>query len=154
MTRILARRSRGEVGQSLIEVLVALSVLVVVLVPALFLVTDSTKVVYNSQFKVTAANLANGQLEIDRNQMVTQPAPTLPTPASPVQKGSEWFSITQVSGPCTPPGHPYGDGVMVTVTWNLQKSTNGTGKLDSGSVQVAGVLTTPVGITLSGTCPL
>src|ERR1035437_426886 len=75
-----ARHEISDAGVSLIEVMVAITVLVIVLVPALLLVTRSTRAVYNNQFKVTAASLASGQLEADRALAVGR---TLPTPASP-----------------------------------------------------------------------
>jgi type II secretory pathway pseudopilin PulG len=154
----LARRSHPENGQSLIEVVAAIAVLIIVLVPALLLVTKSTKTVYNNQYKVTAANLANGQLEMDRNQSVAQQTVTLNPPATPVTVGSESYTVVQVSGWCTPPvvaggswtsyasGSSYSYGVKVTVTW----------KEDQTGVQVAGVLTTPSGMAAAtGTiCPL
>ncbi|MHB1712580.1 MAG: hypothetical protein ACYCV7_14480 [Acidimicrobiales bacterium] len=152
------RRAISEEGQSLIEVVIALAVLVVVLVPALLLVTSSTKVVYNNQFKVTAANLANGQLEADRTQAVASGLP-LPTPPSPHSIGSESYVISQQSGWCAPPitvdgvttqwgpysqgKWPYAYGVTVTVTW----------KGDPAGVQAAGVLTTPPGMFPPGTFP-
>ena len=145
---------------SLIEVMVAITVLVVVLVPALLLVTRSTRVVYNQQFKVTAANLANGQLEADRASAVGRTLP--PTASSPPQAigtptiGSETYSITQTAGWCVPPtasngswapftsgGISYAYGVVVKVTW----------KEDSSGVQVAGVLTTPQGMFAPGAYP-
>jgi type II secretory pathway pseudopilin PulG len=156
----LARHEISEAGQSLTEVMVAITVLVVVLVPALLLVTRSTNVVYNNQFKVTAANLANGQLEADRASAVGR---TLPPPASsPPQAigtptiGSETYSITQTAGWCVPPtasngswapftstGSSYAYGVVVKVTW----------KEDSSGVQVAGVFTTPQGMFAPGAYP-
>jgi len=144
---------------SLIEVMVAITVLVVVLVPALLLVTRSARVVYNQQFKVTAANLANGQLEADRASAVGRTLP--PTASSPPQAigtptiGSETYSITQTAGWCVPPtasnpwapftsgGISYAYGVVVKVTW----------KEDSSGVQVAGVLTTPQGMFAPGAYP-
>ena len=154
----LARRSHTEDGQSLIEVVAAISVLIIILVPALLLVTRSTQGVYNSQFKVTAANLANGQLETDRNQAVGQQTLTLTPPTTPVTVGTESYTVSQLSGWCTPPvvaggawtsytsGSSYSYGVKVTVTW----------KEDQTGVQVAGVLTTPSGVAaVTGTtCPL
>jgi Tfp pilus assembly protein PilV len=157
----LARRECREDGQSLFEVLIALAVLVVVLVPAVYLVTNSSQVVYNNQYKVAAANLANGQLETDRNLVVAdqtiltagQLATTTP------QVGSEVYTINQVAGWCASPTSttpawgqfvtstlPYAYGVMVTVTW----------KGNSSGVQVGGVLTTPGGIspTTGTTCRL
>jgi len=152
----MARGDSREEGQSLVEVLVALSVLMVVLVPALFLVTGSTKVVYNNQFEVAAANLANGQLETDRNQVVALQTLPPPPPTSPVTVGSESYTITQQTGWCSAPtssrqwgvytlGAPYAYAVLVTVTWNQQHPME---------VQVSGVLTTPVGAAPSGACPL
>ncbi|HEV3265916.1 MAG TPA: hypothetical protein VG014_10350 [Acidimicrobiales bacterium] len=154
----LARRRHTEDGQSLIEVVAAISVLIVILVPALLLVSRSTQGVYNSQYKVTAANLANGQLEADRNQSVSQQTVTLTTPTTPVTVGSESYTISQLSGWCTAPvvaggawtsytsGSSYSYGVKVTVTW----------KEDQTGVQVAGVLTTPSGMAAATgtTCPL
>jgi type II secretory pathway pseudopilin PulG len=142
----------------MIEVVAAIAVLIIVLVPALLLVTKSTKTVYNNQFKVTAANLANGQLEADRNQSVAQQTTSLTAPATPVTVGTETYTISQQSGWCTPPivaggnwttytsGTSYSYGVKVTVTW----------KEDQTGVQVAGVLTTPSGTaaTTGTTCPL
>ncbi len=136
----------------------AISVLIIVLVPALLLVTRSTQAVYNSQFKVAAANLANGQLEADRNLSVAQQTVSLTAPTTPVMVGSESYTISQQSGWCTPPtvtggtwtsytsGPSYSYGVKVTVTW----------KEDQTGVQVAGVLTTPSGLaaTTGTTCPL
>lgn len=136
----------------------AISVLVIVLVPALLLVTRSTTSVYNNQHKVTAANLANGQLEMDRNQAVGQQTVALTAPTSPVTVGTESYTIVQQSGWCTPPatsagswtnyssGSSYSYGVKVTVTW----------KEDQTGVQVAGVLTTPSGTSAATgtTCPL
>ena len=155
-----ARHEISDAGVSLIEVMVAITVLVIVLVPALLLVTRSTRAVYNNQFKVTAASLASGQLEADRALAVGR---TLPTPASsPPQAiggptiGSETYSITQTAGWCVPPtasngswasftstGSSYAYGVVVKVTW----------KEDSTGVQVAGVLTTPQGMFAPGAYP-
>lgn len=154
----LARHSGTEAGQSLVEVVAALTVLIIVLVPALLLVTKSTQTVYNNQYKVTAANLASGQLEKDRNQSVAQQTVTLTAPSSPTTVGTESYTVTQVSGWCTPPstsganwttyssGTSYSYGVKVTVTWHE----------DQTGVQVAGVLTTPPGVVaMTGTtCPL
>jgi type II secretory pathway pseudopilin PulG len=154
----LVRRRCSEAGQSLVEVVAAITVLIIVLVPALLLVTKSTQTVYNNQYKVTAANLANGQLEKDRIQSVAQQTLTLTAPISPVTVGTESYTIAQVSGWCTPPttsagswtsyssGTSYSYGVKVTVTWAE----------DQTGVQVAGVLTTPPGITAATgtTCPL
>ncbi|MGH9098383.1 MAG: hypothetical protein ACRDWB_13280, partial [Acidimicrobiales bacterium] len=119
--------------------LVALAVLVIVLVPALFLVTGSTNVVYNNKFKVAAANLANGQLETDRNQAVVGTLPititaTPVTSTNTVTVGTETYTITQAVGwcalPLTPttatslPSYPNGPSgslyeyaVLVKVTW-------------------------------------
>jgi type II secretory pathway pseudopilin PulG len=154
----LARPRHPEDGQSLIEVVAAISALIIILVPALLLVTRSTQSVYNNQYKVTAANLANGQLEMDRNQSVAQQTVTLNPPTSPVTVGTESYTIVQTSGWCTPPatsagswttylsGSSYSYGVRVTVTW----------KEDQTGVQVAGLLTTPSGTSAAtGTsCPL
>ena len=154
----LARRRHPEDGQSLIEVVAAIGVLIIVLVPALLLVTRSTQAVYNNQHKVTAANLANGQLETDRNQSVAQQTVSLAAPTTPVTVGTESYTISQVSGWCTPPtapggiwttytsGSSYSYGVKITVSW----------KEDQTGVQVAGVLTTPSGTppTTGTTCPL
>lgn len=155
-----ARREFREDGQSLVEVLVSLVVLVAVLVPALFLVTGSTRVVYNNQFKVTAANLANGQLETARNYVVAQQSvTTLPSPASPVKIGSESYTIVQHGGWCSTPttttpttwpnytsSQPYAFVVVETVTWK----SNLTG------IQVSGVLTTPASAvpSTSPSCPI
>jgi len=139
-------------------VVAAISILIIVLVPALLLVTRSTQAVYNNQYKVTAANLANGQLEMDRNQSVGQQTLSLTPPTTPVTVGTELYAITQVSGWCSAPatsggswttytsGSSYSYGVKVTVTW----------KEDQTGVQVAGVLTTPSGVsaTTPTTCPL
>jgi type II secretory pathway pseudopilin PulG len=150
------RRAFSDRGQSLVEVVIALSVLVVVLVPALLLVTSSTKVVYNNQFKVTAANLANGQLEADRNHAVAKiglpPVVPLPSPTTPQLVGSESYAISQQAGWCQPSnarpgvwttyasGTAFAYGVLVTVTWPGHAGTPA-----AGSVQVAGILTTPGG---------
>jgi hypothetical protein len=140
---------------------VALAVLVIVLVPALYLVTNSTKVVYNDQYKVTAANLANGQLETDRNQAValqTLPASSLSI-ALPAGVSSN-YKMSQVAGWCATPtsaspswttfsstSNPYAFVVLVKVTW-AGNATNG--------VQVSGVLTSPSNATpAAGTgCPI
>ena len=106
----LARRSHTEDGQSLIEVVAAISVLIIILVPALLLVTRSTQGVYNSQYKVTVANLANGQLETDRNQAVGQQTLTLTPPTTPVTVGAESYTVSQLSGWCTPPVVAGGSG--------------------------------------------
>jgi type II secretory pathway pseudopilin PulG len=155
------RREFREEGASLIEVLVALVVLVAVLVPALFLVSNSTKVVYNNQFKVTAANLANGQLETARNQVIAQQTVALTAPTTPRTIGSESYKIVQQGGWCTTPTttvttwgnstsvQPYAFVDLVTVSWN----GNPTG------IQVSGVLTTPTGVAPTGNpalpaCPI
>lgn len=150
------RRDFLEEGQSLVEVLIAITVLIAVLVPALLLVTKSTQAVYNNQYKVAAANLANGQLETDRNQAVTGQTLTLTAPATPVTVGTEKYNVTQSANWCKPPttvggswtpytsgGASYAYGVAVKVTWNG----------DSTGVQVSGVLTTPMGMFISGTFP-
>lgn len=160
----LVRRDFRDEGQTLVEVLIAIVVLVVVLVPALLLVTKSTQAVYNNQYKVAAVNLANGQLEADRTQAVTGQTLTLTTPTTPVTVGTEKYNVTQSANWCKPPataggswspyttgGTSYAYGVAVKVTWNG----------DSVGVQVSGVLTTPMGMFVSGgypptsaTCPL
>ena len=156
----LARRQFGEEGQSLVEVVVALAVLVVVLVPALFLVTGSTRVVYNNQFKVTAANLANGQLESARNLSIAQQSlPVAPVTATKsVGTSSETYTVAQTGGWCRTPtttvttwgnytaSQPYAFVVLETVTWK----SNPTG------IQVSGVLTTPTSASpsVSPGCPI
>ena len=159
----LVRREFGEEGQSLVEVVVALVVLVVVLVPALFLVTGSTRVVYNNQFKVTAANLANGQLETARNLSVAQQTvPTsILTTTKTVGTSPEVYTVVQKGGWCTAPttavpmwsnstsAQPYAFVVLVTVTW----------KSNTTGLQVSGVLTTPTSVAPSGNpaspaCPI
>lgn len=156
----LARREFREDGQSLVEVLVALVLLVAVLVPALFLVTGSTRVVYNNQFKVTAANLANGQLESARNLTVAQQvAPTTPlTFTKTVGTSSEVYTVVQTGGWCRTPtaalttwgnysgSQPYAFVVLVTASW----------KANPTGVQVSGVLTTPASASpsVSPSCPI
>lgn len=153
----LVRRDFLEEGQSLVEVLIAIVVLVAVLVPALLLVTKSTQAVYNNQYKVAAVNLANGQLEADRTQAVTGQTLTLTPPTPSVTVGTETYSVSQSANWCAPPttaggswtpytsgGASYAYGVAVTVTW----------KGDSTGVQVSGVLTTPMGMFVSGSYPL
>jgi type II secretory pathway pseudopilin PulG len=152
----LERRDFRDDGQSLVEVLIAITVLIAVLVPALLLVTKSTQAVYNNQFKVAAVNLANGTLEADRNQAVTGQSLMLLTPATPVTVGTEKYNVTQSASWCKPPtaaggswmpyttgGASYAYGVAVKVTWNG----------DSVGIQVSGVLTTPMGLFISGTFP-
>jgi hypothetical protein len=148
--------------------MVAITVLVAVLVPALLLVTKSTTVVYDNKFGVTAANLANSQLETERNLAI---AGSLPPQASTTTKSvpatsGELYTIIQSAGWCQPSGaggwttysgsgNPYAYGVSVTVKW--KQNYNTTTGLTPG-VQVAGIVTTP-GVTNptanpTATCPL
>lgn len=170
-TVIPARRSgthprseaRSEDGQTLIEVVVAIALLVIVLVPAVLLTTQSTAVTYNNQFKVTAANLANSQLNVDRNVAVQQGLTSLPLSQSKQYVGNEQYAITPSAGWCTAPsssGGPWGNAVtpingsdafvvLVNVSWkgNPSKIPN--------SVQAFGVLSSPPGsVPTLNTCPL
>ncbi|GEM_PF-1859505 len=154
-----------ECGFSLIEVLLAGSLLLGVLVPSAALLGTSDNVLSLNRAKVVAANLAAGQLEADRaaadNATWTSNAPQLPTPSSTsVPSGGELYSVAQGAGWCAESSNGSGDWtnyssrttadppaylVNVTVSW-----------LDGRqSVSASETLTTPLSVTppSTGSCP-
>lgn len=159
---------RAECGFSLIEVLLAGSLLLGVLVPSAALLGTSDKILSLNRDKVVAANIAAGQLEADR-AAAAQPwnagAPVLPTPASPeqVSAGGLSYAVSQVGGWCAESSsggtttwttyanassqNPPAYTVTVTVSWLG----------DLHSVSASETLTTYTGViapsSSTGSCP-
>jgi len=170
-----AETKETEHGFSLAEVILASALLLVVLLPSAALLQSSDSALSLSRAKVVAANLAAGQLEVDRatadNLSTWAPdtspcdssvwAPCLSAPTSPVNvpSGGESYAVVQTSGWCaespstgawanyssTNSYDPPAYRVRVTVSW-----LGG-----SQGVSASETLTTPMSATppSSGTCP-
>lgn len=154
-------------GFSLVEVLVALALLLIVLVPSASLVLTTGKTASGNRSRIVAANLAAGCLEQDRaveDAAATFPVAASSLPACPDGGGGATYAVSQRTGWCREgdgsgtwtwgsytgyaPGsdNPPAYGAAVTVTWN-----------GGHSLQAATVFTTPVDASLptsSASCPL
>jgi type II secretory pathway pseudopilin PulG len=146
----VAGRERREEGFTLVEVVVALGLLVLVLVPTADLMLTSGKVLATNRSEIVAANLASGCLEQDR--AIEDAAGTWPVTSLPgcsTSGGGAAYSIEQHTGWCYersgtwttyPPSgvpetatNPPAFAELATVTW-----ANG-----ARSLSVGQVLTTP-----------
>lgn len=156
-----------EAGFSLVEVLVALTLLMIALLPSASLVLTTGKTASGNRSRIVAANLAAGCLEQDRaveDAASTFPVPPAALPACPTGGGGASYTVGQSAGWCrehdasgswtwsayssyaqgtdNPPAYT----AVVTVTW------------DGGrSLQAATVFTTPVSApvpTSSASCPV
>jgi prepilin-type N-terminal cleavage/methylation domain-containing protein len=162
----------ADAGFTLIEVLVAATVLLLVLVPVSLALLTQTGQVNENGFQVEAAQLAAGQLESDRTTADNSswsgspPVPSLPTPATPVTvnvagKTSVSYTVTASRGWCMQSGStwtttagantiPSGTAVaykdVVTVKWTGGKVV---------SAQVFQIPSTSIGSppTTATTCP-
>lgn len=133
----------GQEGLSLLEVVIAVSVLLAVLVPTGFLLTTSGSVLADNRSTTVAANLASGQLQQDRTTAVSHGQLPAASTSTTVVDGVT-YTLTQSVGWCGESTGGWGDyqaaapgstayGVLVTVSW----------RGSAPSVSAAGLLTTP-----------
>ncbi|HXX89119.1 MAG TPA: hypothetical protein VEI83_02705 [Acidimicrobiales bacterium] len=170
-----ASRAGSEIGFTLVEVVVAGTIMIMVLVPSAMLLSSSARVLSVTQAKIVAANLAAGVLDEDRALAGTSSwtgspvAPTLPAPATPTTVNGIAFTVTQAAGWCTlaagsgswsgyatPPTPPAAYGILVTVKW-LSGShwvTSGETLATPGVVAAAGTGNPGGAPSTSGSCPL
>jgi Tfp pilus assembly protein PilV len=156
---------RLQGGFTMVEVVVAAVVLLIVLVPASGLLSNSGNFVTESKAQAEASHLASGLLEQDRASAAssswwgagTPPTPALADTTPTVESvGGVPFSVRQQGGWCAETNGAWGStftnasevgyGVQATVTWQ------------AGTHQVVSttVLAVPLSIALpnSGSCPL
>jgi len=154
----------SQEGFTMLEVVVAVVVLLVALVPNAYLLSSADSLLTANRSKTVAVNLASSQLEEDRSvadaeTWSTGPfAPSLPAPTASQTVGDTVYAMTQSAGWCAETGGTWGDflhapaqpagyGILVKVSW------------EAGSVSAGTVLMTPVGQssdvpTSSSACPL
>lgn len=159
------RRVRLQDGFGMIEVIVASALLLIVLVPASGLLSNSGGFVTQAKARVEASHLASGLLEQDRASAAssswwgtsTPPVPALPD-TTPTQEsvGNLPVVVQQTGGWCAEKNGAWGStfasstevgyGVQATVKWQ------------AGTHQVVSttLLAVPLSISppTSGTCPL
>lgn len=150
---------QGQDGISLLEVVIAVSVLLAVLVPTGFVLTSSGTVLASNRSTTVAANLASGQLQQDRTTAVSQSALPAAATSTTVVDGVT-YQVAQQVGWCaeadgtwgnytSAPAGAVGYGVLVTVTWGAAAQP----------AAAAGLLTIPEDEQgavpgASGSCPL
>jgi hypothetical protein len=150
--RFLARRGMpsGDVGSSLAELLVAMSVLAVVMVGIGAGVSQGLVLVRNNHSRIVAANLANQEMEILRTtpfedvpvgRTVKDPAPSVGGLEYTLERDIQWIPRSATTSACLAPTSGPGSGpaylrVGITVSWP--------GKVGSRPVRSDTVLTPPV----------
>lgn len=101
-----ARAKGGQGGMTLVEVAVAASILLIVLIPTAYLISGSAGLVTSNKTTVTASQLATSQLEADRAYADTATwtgspaAPPVPWPTVMSGPSGIAYTITRSYGWC------------------------------------------------------
>jgi Tfp pilus assembly protein PilV len=168
---------RGDDGMSIFEVMIAVVLLMIVLIPAAYLVTQSSGLVGNQRLESVGTKLAATQLATARSQGVpssSSPTQTPAWPSSPTTTttvDSEAFKIYQTGGWCTAAtsgssGQGWGNGTLtsgspepsyfavVKVAWGPgASSASAPGSSVIMSLALPGITGAPTTGTVSS-CPL
>jgi hypothetical protein len=166
-----------EEGSALFEVLLAVVVLIVVLLPVAYLVANSTGIVGNSRSQSVGSKIATVQLAVERSLGIPTPTPNTPaawTAASPATTtvGGQTYNVYVAQGWCglitTGSGSSWGNNtlpttntpqpsyfVAVKVAWGSGASSS---SLAGSSVVMSQVLpgttNAPAGGVAIASCPL
>jgi Tfp pilus assembly protein PilV len=116
------REDRGDEGISLVEVLVAFSILIITLVPLTYILTSTVSAAANSRQREAALQLADSWVEILSNS-------TPPTDANGAVHTSTAQTPVAPAGAITPNNHLAGTIYTVSAKYSLQ-STNQSGQSD------------------------